>query len=115
MSKKLLIIGSLVLSGVLASTFIFQNSYAIAQNANTRVSLPKQQDVLKKDHSNQLRTILTQSKTPKKDVDNYIKGLNKDELLLTIAEVSDEINDPDISDLQIFGPATKEKLFGILN
>ncbi len=114
MSKKLLIIGSLVISGVLASTFIFQNSYAVAQNANTRVSLPKQQDVLKKDHSNQLKTILAQSKTPKKDVDNYIKGLNKDELLLTIAEVSDEINDPDISDLQIFGPATKENLFGIL-
>ena len=115
MSKKLLIIGSLVLSGVLVLTFVFQNSYAFAQNANKGVSLPKQQDVIQKVHSNQLKTILTQSKTPQKDVDNYLKGLNKDELLLAIAEISDEIKNPqDISDLQIFGPATSEKLFGKL-
>lgn len=115
MSKKLLIIGSLVISGVLFSTLVFQNSYAVAQNANTRVSLPKQQDIIQRVHSNKLKTILTQSKMPQKDVGNYLKGLNNDELLLTIAEVSDEIKDPqDISDLQIFGPATSEKLFGKL-
>lgn len=91
MSKKLIIIGSLVISGVLVSTLLFQNSYAVAQDAKTRVSLPKQQDVVKSVHLNELKTILTQSKTPHKDADNYIKGLNKDELLLTIAEVSDEM------------------------
>ncbi|SPF36143.1 conserved exported hypothetical protein [Candidatus Desulfosporosinus infrequens] len=115
MSKKLAIIGSLVISGVLVSSFVFQNSYAFALDAKTGVSLPNQQDIVGRAHLNRLETILTQSKTPQKDVDNYLKGLNKDELLLAIAEVSDEIKDPEnISDLQIFASATEEKLLGNL-
>lgn len=115
MSKKLIIIGSLVVSAVLVSTFVFQNSYAVAQDAKTMVSLPKQQDVVKRAHLNKLKTVLTQSKTPEKDVYNYLEGLNKDELLLAIAEVSDETKDSEnISDLQIFATATQKKLFGNL-
>ncbi|WP_425803146.1 hypothetical protein ACHOLT_17255 [Desulfitobacterium sp. Sab5] len=115
MSKKLIIIGSLVISGILVSTLGFENSYAVAQYAKTGISLPNQQDVVKKAHLNKLKAISTQSKTPQKDVDNYLKGLNKDELLLAVAEVSDETKDPEnISDLQIFASATKEKLLGNL-
>lgn len=117
MSKKIYIIGSVILSSFLVvSTLVFStvnNSYASL--TTQKVSLPQSAEIIKKVHSNKIKDITSKSSNPKKDVNDYINTLNKDDLLSAIAEVSDDLKYSSDNDaLGIFGPATSQKLVGNL-
>lgn len=120
MSKKIYFIGSLVLSSFLVvSTLLFptvKNSYASLTtqvSPKSSVSLPKYEDINNKVHANKIKDIVSKSKNLQIDVKNYIDTLNKDDLLLSIAEVCDDLgNSSNTNVLTIFGPATSQKLIG---
>jgi len=122
MSKKIYIIGSLVLSSfLLVSVLVFptvKNSYAsltTQASLQSSVSLPKSAEIKNKTHANKIKDIVLKSKNPQKDVNDYINTLNKNDLLLSIAEVSDDLkSSKDTSALTIFGPAASQKLVGNL-
>lgn len=123
MSKKIYIIGSVILSSFLvASILVFptvKNSFAslTTQKASLQsaISLPNSAEIIKKVHSNKIKDIISKSINPQKDVNDYINSLNKDDLLLSIAEASDDLkNSGNISELGMFASASSQKLMGIL-
>ena len=82
MSKKIHVIGSLVLTSLLVvSAFVFptvKNSYAhTTQTASLQsaVSIPKHTEIIKKVHSNKLKDIISKSINPQKHVNDYLNTL----------------------------------------
>jgi hypothetical protein len=130
MLKKSYIIGSLVLTGLLAGLIIEGVvKYASHPTVKTTdaslttqkvllqssVPLPKSVDINNKIHSNKIKDIASKSKNPQKDVNDYLNTLNMSDLLLSIAEVSDDIKDSgNISELAMFAPSAYQKLMGNL-
>ena len=75
-----------VLAGILFTTV--NNGYAGSTNI-----VPSKVEISKKEHVNQIKRIASESKDSQVEVNNYLKGLNKKDLLTAIAEVADEIRD----------------------